>query len=148
MVKFLLGLVSGVVLVFLTIILLFFAALRFREKPPEMADNSVLVVRLAGDIPEKPPIELPDFLDGTPAVSIAGVWTNLKKAAADSHIKAVVVQAEGLSAGWGKLEELRSDLAQFRKAGKPVYAYLRTPGARDYYRLETLWGEVPALEVG
>ena len=23
-----------------------------------------------------------------------------------------------------------------------------TPGARDYYRLETLWGEVPALEVG
>jgi len=23
-----------------------------------------------------------------------------------------------------------------------------TPAARDYYRLETLWGEVPALEVG
>jgi ribosomal silencing factor RsfS len=22
-----------------------------------------------------------------------------------------------------------------------------TPAARDYYRLETLWGEVPALEV-
>jgi ribosome-associated protein len=23
-----------------------------------------------------------------------------------------------------------------------------TPAARDYYRLETLWGEVPSLEVG
>jgi len=133
MVKFFLGLVTGVVLVFITIILLFFAALRFREKPPEIADNSVLVVRLSGEIPEKPPIELPDFLDNTPAVTIAGVWTNLKKAAADSHIKAVVVQAEGVAAGWAKLEELRSDLAQFRKSGKPVYAYLRTPGARDYY---------------
>jgi ribosome-associated protein len=27
-------------------------------------------------------------------------------------------------------------------------AHIFTPAARDYYRLETLWGEVPALEVG
>jgi ribosome-associated protein len=26
--------------------------------------------------------------------------------------------------------------------------HIFTPGARDYYRLDTLWGEVPALEVG
>ena len=26
--------------------------------------------------------------------------------------------------------------------------HIFTPGARDYYRLEVLWGEVPALEVG
>jgi ribosome-associated protein len=26
--------------------------------------------------------------------------------------------------------------------------HIFTPAARDYYRLETLWGEVPALEVG
>jgi ribosome-associated protein len=26
--------------------------------------------------------------------------------------------------------------------------HIFTPVARDYYRLETLWGEVPALEVG
>jgi ribosome-associated protein len=26
--------------------------------------------------------------------------------------------------------------------------HIFTPSARDYYRLETLWGEVPALEVG
>ena len=29
-----------------------------------------------------------------------------------------------------------------------VVVHVFTPGARDYYRLETLWGEVPALEVG
>ncbi len=133
MVKFFLGLATGVALVFITIILLFFAAVRYREKPPEIADNSVLVIRLSGDVPEKAPIELPDFLDGTPAVTVPGVWTNLKKAAADSHIKAAVVETEGLSAGWAKLEELRGDLAQFRKSGKPVYAYLRTPSGRDYY---------------
>ena len=64
MVKFLIVLVTGVVLVFLSFILLFFALLRFREKPPEMANNSVLVLRLRDDIPEKPPLTLPGFLDG------------------------------------------------------------------------------------
>jgi ribosome-associated protein len=28
-----------------------------------------------------------------------------------------------------------------------VVVHVFTPAARDYYRLETLWGEVPALEV-
>jgi protease IV len=45
----------------------------------------------------------------------------------------VVFEPEGLRAGWGKLEELRHDFAQFRKSGKPVYSYLHTPGAREYY---------------
>jgi protease IV len=38
-----------------------------------------------------------------------------------------------LRAGWAKLQELRQDVAQFRKSGKPVYAYLHTPSAREYY---------------
>ena len=134
MVKFLIGLVTGIALVFLTIILLIFAALRFREKPPQIADNSVLVLRLDGEIPEKPPVELPAFLSGDrPPVTVSSVWMSLKKAAADSHIKAVVLEPEGISAGWAKLEELRLDVEQFRKSGKPVFAYLRTPGAREYY---------------
>ena len=37
MAKFFIGLVTGVVLVFLSFILLFFAALRLREKPPVLA---------------------------------------------------------------------------------------------------------------
>src|SRR5205823_13342965 len=32
-----------------------------------------------------------------------------------------------------KLEELRLDLERFRKSGKPVFAYLRQPGSREYY---------------
>ena len=66
MAKFFIGLVTGVVLVFLSILLLFFAALRFREKPPQLSDHSVLVLRLNGEIPEKPPVELPDFLAALP----------------------------------------------------------------------------------
>jgi protease-4 len=134
MVKFLIGFVTGIALVFLTVVLLFFALLRFREKPPQIADNSVLVLRLEGEIPEKPPVELPSFLAGDRApVTVAGVWTSLKKAAADPHIKAVALEPEAVAVGWARLEELRMDIEQFRKSGKPVYAYLRTPGTREYY---------------
>src|ERR1035438_9784375 len=108
MVKFLIGLATGVALVFLSVILLFAVALRFRESAPVIANNSVLVVRLSGELPEKPPLELPSFVgeDHTP-LTVIGVWRALEKAAADGRIKAVVLQPEGLSAGWAKLEELR-----------------------------------------
>ena len=134
MVKFLIGLATGVALVFLTVILLFFALLRFREKPPVIADNSVLVLRLAGGIPEKAPLELPSFLGGEHVpLTVTDVWTTLQKAAADGHIKALVLEPEGLTAGWAKLEELRLDIERFQKSGKPVFAYLRMPGTREYY---------------
>src|SRR5579859_271555 len=131
MVKFLIGLVTGVLLVILFIGLAFFALLRFREAPPSIADDSVVVLRLNGDVPEKAPVEIP-FLSEDHELTMSDVWMLLKKAAADSHIKAVVLEPESLSAGWAKLEEIGSDLDQFRKSGKPVYAYLRTPQARDY----------------
>jgi len=134
MVKFLIGLATGVALVFLAIILLFVVALRFRESPPSIASNSVLVLRLSGELPEKPPMELPSFIsDDHAPLTVIGVWSALDKAAADGRIKAVVLQPEGLSAGWAKLQELRLDIDKFRKSGKPVFAYLRQPGMREYY---------------
>ncbi|MBV8906317.1 MAG: signal peptide peptidase SppA, partial [Acidobacteriia bacterium] len=132
MAKFLIGLATGVLLVFAGVFLLFFALLRFRERPPEVAANSVLVLRITGDLPEKASVEIP-FLTQGPGLTVASVWMDLRKAAVDSHIKAVVFEPESLRAGWGKLQELRQDLDQFRKSGKPVYAYLNTPGAREYY---------------
>jgi len=135
MVKFLIGLATGVILVFLGFILLFFALLRFREKPPMVESNSVLVMRLQGDIPEKAPIELPDFLGGQSRsnLTVWNVWLNLRKAAADSHVRALVLEPQDVTAGWGKLEEIRADIEEFRKSGKPVYTYLTAPTAREYY---------------
>src|ERR1039458_8579331 len=124
MVKFLIGLATGVALVFLSIILLFVVALRFREKAPVIAADSVLVMRLDGELPEKAPVELPALfgVDHTPA-TVIGIWSALEKAAADPHIKAVVLQPEEISAGWAKLEEIRLDIEKFKKSGKPVLAY-------------------------
>src|ERR1700722_19974496 len=134
MVKFIIGLVTGVLLVFLSFILLFFTLLRFREKPPDIANNSVLLLRLSGDVPEKAPLELPGIFGGGDAtLTVSDLWMMLRKAAADPHIRAIVLEPEGLSAGWAKLEEIRGDLEQFRKSGKPIYAFLRSPGGREDY---------------
>ena len=132
MAKFLIGVGTGVLLVFLSLFLVFFALLRFRERPPEIAANSVLVLRLTGSLPEKTPVEIP-FLTSGPSLTVSNVWMALRKAAVDPHIRAVVLEPESLRAGWAKLQELRQDVAQFRKSGKPVYAYLHTPSAREYY---------------
>ena len=35
--------------------------------------------------------------------------------------------------GWAKLQELRQDLLAFKKSGKPLVAYMRSPGTREYY---------------
>ena len=132
MLKFLIGLLTGVVLVFLSVFLVFFALLRYREKPPEVASSSVLVLRINGDVPERSPVEIP-LLTSKTTLTVTNIWSLLRNAATDSRIKAVVLEPEGVGAGWAKLEELRGDLQQFRKSGKPVYAYLRTPGTREYY---------------
>jgi protease-4 len=134
MAKFLLGLIAGVALVFLGMILFALLLARFESRPPSIADNSVLTLRLQGDIPEKAPLELPALFGqagGSP--TIFNVWMALRKAAADPRIKAVALEPEDLSIGWARLEEMRADVERFRKSGKPVFAYLREPGAREYY---------------
>ncbi|MGP8244734.1 MAG: signal peptide peptidase SppA [Bryobacteraceae bacterium] len=133
MAKFLLGVLTGFALVFLVVAVVLVAAVRMRNRPPDVADNSVLVLRLTGDIPEKPALELPILDSGRGAVTVTGVWVALRQAAADRRIKAVVLEPEGLQSGWGKIEEIRTDLETFRQSGKPVYAYLRSPGGREYY---------------
>ena len=131
--KFLIGVATGFALTVLLLILVVAAALRFREKPPAVADGSTLILRLDGEIPERPPIELPlPFLQDH-TVTVVNVWSMLRRAAADARIKALVIEPSGLEIGWGKMQELRSDIEQFKKSGKPVVAYLRTPGTREYY---------------
>lgn len=132
--KFLIGVLTGFALTVLVFILIVVAALRFREKAPAVADGSTLILRLNGDIPEEPPIEFPlPFLQERSAATVANVWNLLRRAATDARIKALVLEPSGLEVGWGKLQELRADIESFKKSGKPVIAYLRSPGTREYY---------------
>src|SRR6266436_8282151 len=135
MAKFLIGLLTGVILTILCAVVLVFSLARFgTDKRVAVPDNATLVLVLEGEIPERSPVELPiPFFEQQTQSTVKDVWELLKKAAVDSRIKAVVFEPRNISAGWAKLEEIRADLEQFRKSGKPLVAYLKGPGTREYY---------------
>lgn len=134
MLKFFLGVVVGVVVVILVFVIAVFAIAGMRAKPPAIAAGSTLILHLEGDLPERAPVEVPFQAFGQKtSLTLEDTWAMLRKAATDSRIKAVVVEPYGLSVGWGKMEELHADLEKFKQSGKPLYAYLKTPGTRDYY---------------
>lgn len=138
MAKFLIGVVTGIILVFLVVFIGVFALAHIREKPPSVADGSTLILEMDGEIPERAPVEFPiPFLQQRTPPTVADIWTTLRKAAVDRRIRAIVFEPRDLQIGWAKLEEIHGDLEAFRKSGKPIYAYLKTPGAREYYLATT-----------
>jgi protease IV len=132
--KFLLGLLAGAVVTVLIIVIGGFAIASLRTKPASIADGSTLILHLSGDAPETPPVDVSiPFLQPRTPVTVENVWSMLRHAAADSRIKAVVFEPSGTTVGWAKMQEIRADLEQFRKSGKPLIAYLRAASLRDYY---------------
>lgn len=137
--KFLLGLLTGAVLVVLILAIGVLAVASFRSRPATIEDGSTLILHLNGDVPETPPVAIPaipvsiPFLQQGAPITVENIWSMLRHAAADSRIKAVVFEPQGATVGWAKMQEIRADLEQFRKSGKPLIAYLKSPGTRDYY---------------
>src|SRR5260221_1503673 len=133
--KFLLGFVIGILFVALTGVILVVAGSGVgANRQPHVVANSGLVLQLEGDLPEQSSVDFGiPFLQDKQPPTIAETWQMLRNAVADSRIRAIVLEPRGLSVGWAKLEELRADILNFKKSGKPVYAFLRSGGTKEYY---------------
>lgn len=132
--KFLLGILVGLTFAVLATVIFAFSILRFGESKPTVPNGATLVLKLNGGIPEKAPVNIPIPFIGTPQpVTVQEIWSTLNRAATDSRVKALVIHLGKVDAGWAKLYELREDLLNFRKSGKPVYVYLSGPRTREYY---------------
>ncbi len=134
--NFFIGLFCGVVFAGLASVIFLFALIRIStsERKPAVPDQAALVLKLEGDMPEVPPVDVQlPFLETASGTTIVETWRMLQRAATDPHVRALVIEPRGLAVGWAKLEELRMDILNFKKSGKPVYAYLRGPGTREYY---------------
>jgi protease-4 len=133
--RFALGFVIGLLFAGLVLLIIGAAAMRFgTDRPPVVAEGSTLVLHLEGELPEQPQVTLPiPFLEDQQPMTVVETWHLLRKAAADSRIKALVLEPRALNVGWAKLEELRGSILAFKKTGKPVYAYLRGAGTKEYY---------------
>jgi protease-4 len=125
------SIVIGLVLVALIGLALLVAAVRSNE--PRIADNSVLNLRVAGSLPDYVPYDpLRKFFGGADQ-SLSNLLLQLKKAKVDNRIKVVLLDINMSGAGWGKSEEIRDAITDFRSSGKPVYAYLEFGMNKEYY---------------
>ncbi len=135
MLKFLLGVLSGVILVFFAIGLVFLLLLvAAGSSGPTIADDAVLQIRLSGGLPEHVAEDVSfASLQGQTPVTLLTLLKAIEEAAEDDRIKALEIRFDGLRAGWAKAQELRWAIDGFRASGKPVYAYLNNSGMLDYY---------------
>src|SRR5262245_51628857 len=102
------------------------AALRADEK----ASATVAHIRLTGSLDEAPTPD--DPLMGPLGENFKAKLDRIKKAASDKDISALYIHLDGLSIGFGKLEELSKAIASVKKAGKKTFAYLEGLAVKDY----------------
>jgi protease-4 len=103
-------------------------------REPAVASNSTLVLRVGGDLREIAPADVVSYVRGVKTPTVRSVVESLRKAKVDARVRAVLLKPTGFeSPFWGKVQEVRDAVIDFRKSGKPVYAYLEYAGDREYY---------------
>ena len=125
------GVIGAIVLVVLLGVAIVVSA--FRKGEPTIRDNSVLALRVAGSLPDFSPDDPFKRFFGGPDQSLTGLVMQFKKAKLDKRIKAILLEIDMSGVGWGKAEEIRDAIADFRSSGKPVYAYIEFGLNKEYY---------------
>ena len=101
-------------------------------REPQVASGSTLVLRIGGDLAEMEPGGVfGQFFDAPPTVR--AVVETLRKAKADKRITSVILKPTGPAAMWGKVQEVRDAITDFRRSGKPIVAYLEFGGDQEFY---------------
>ena len=103
-------------------------------REPAVSSNTTLVLKVGGDLAEVAPSNVVGYFRGANAPIVRSYIDNLRKAKVDSRISSVLLKPTGFdSAYWGKVQEIRDAVLDFKKSGKPVYAYLEYGGDKEYY---------------
>jgi protease-4 len=103
-------------------------------REPAVPSNATLVLKVGGDLSEVAPSNVVGYLRGANTPTVRSYVESLRKAKVDARVSAVLLKPTGFeSPYWGKVQELRDAVLDFRKSGKPVYAYLEYGGDREYY---------------
>ena len=125
------GIVITLVLVMILGVALLFAA--FHKGAPTIQDNSVLALRVAGPLPDYIAEDPLRKFFGGPEDSLSNLLLQIRKAKVDKRITAILLDIDMSGAGWGKSEEIRDAITDFRTSGKPVYAYMELGMNKEYY---------------
>jgi protease-4 len=130
--KFLLSLV---VLFFVVGVLAIAGAWMAVSRGPAVPDHSTLILRIGGELSETTPNDvLGQVTGGARAHTVRGYVEALRRAKTDPRIESVlIIPTPFASPYWGKVQEIRDAVLDFRKSGKRISAYLEYAGEREYY---------------
>ena len=104
------------------------------DNEPDVPSNSVLVLKVEGVLPDYANAdEVSSRLFGGETNSLSNLLLQLRKAKADKRVGAVLLDIGMLGGGWAKAGEIRDAVAEFRKSGKPIYAYMEFGSDKEYY---------------
>jgi protease-4 len=115
--------VGGLALMFLVV-----------SRGPTVPSTAALVLRPGGEIQEVVPDDVFGLIGGRGTTTVRAFVDGLEKAKRDPRIKAVLLMPSSLSLPyWGKVQELRDAIIDFKKSRKTVVAFLEYGGDREYY---------------
>ena len=134
MVKYLLGVATGILLIFLLCVVAVIITMAAGSGSVTVADKSVLELDLSGPIRENVGSEFDlEFLRSGPPPTLLGLRSTLRRAAEDERIAGLALRCGGLAVGWGKAQELRWQIEKVKEAGKPVLAFIQVGSTMDYF---------------
>lgn len=126
--------IGGIFLVVVVVGVIAVALLAESFGRPSVPNNSVLVLNISGDLPDYvPEDQFARALGINQGQSFTSLLTQLRKAKVDNRIQAVLLDIKFPQIGWGKADELRDAIKDFKTSGKPVYAYMQLGMNREYY---------------
>jgi protease-4 len=121
-------------LVVLIVIVVFAGAyLMVREDVPDIEDGSYLVFDMAGFYPEDAQIDLwTQIFEGEP-LTVYDMLKCIRMAGYDDRIDGILLRINILGTGYGKVQEIRGALEQFKESGKKVISYIEIGRDLEYY---------------
>lgn len=125
---------GAIALVLFLVLVIGIALIASSISQPTVAQNSVLILNVSGALPDYTPDDAFARAVGfAQPQSFTGLLTQLRKAKVDSRISAVFLDINFPGIGWGRADELRDAIADFRSSGKPAYAYMEIGSNKEYY---------------
>ncbi len=126
--------VGGIIVAFVLVAVIGLAIVAESLGKPDVPENSVLVLDVSGSLPDYSADDplAKAFGMGAPQ-SFSTLKMQLRKAKVDSRVGAVLLDINFPGIGWGKADELRDAIKDFRTSGKPIYSYMEIGMNKEYY---------------
>jgi protease-4 len=127
--KYLLATIVGIIISSVLIFFIFFgivgAIMSSQDKPLEIKENTMLVLKLDQPITDRAPASPFDYkrFSSDNRLGLNDILNNIQKAKEDPNINGIYIELSNVGAGLATTEEIRNALIDFRKSGKFVVSY-------------------------